>query len=108
MASPMEFELSEEQTLIRETARDFAAREIAPKAADLDKTQEWPAGIISKMASLGLMGVAVPAELGGAGMDTLSYALAMEEISAACASCGVIMSVNNSLFCDPIYKFGTA
>jgi butyryl-CoA dehydrogenase len=103
----MEFELSEEQTLMRETARDFATREIAPQAALLDKTQEWPGSIVSKMASLGLMGVAVPAEHGGAGMDTLSYALAMEEVSAACASSGVIMSVNNSLFCDPIYKFGT-
>ena len=59
------------------------------------------------MAELGLLGVAIPQEHGGAGMDTLSYALAMEEVSAACASCGVIMSVNNSLFCDPVYKFGT-
>jgi butyryl-CoA dehydrogenase len=104
----MEFELSDEQTLMRDTARDFAAREIAPKAAELDKSARWPAEILSKMAELGLMGVAIPEEHGGAGMDALSYALAMEEISAACASCGVIMSVNNSLFCDPIYKFGTA
>ena len=59
------------------------------------------------MGELGFMGMAVPEEYGGAGMDTLSYALAMEEISAACASCGVIMSVNNSLFCDPVLKFGT-
>ncbi len=59
------------------------------------------------MAGLGFLGMAIPAEYGGAGLDTVSYALAMEEISAACASCGVIMSVNNSLFCDPVYKFGT-
>jgi butyryl-CoA dehydrogenase len=104
----MEFELAEEQKLIRETAREFAAREVAPKAAELDKTARWPSEIIAKMAELGLLGVAIPQEYGGAGMDTLSYALAMEEISAACASCGVIMSVNNSLFCDPVYKFGTA
>jgi butyryl-CoA dehydrogenase len=102
----MEFELSEEQRMIRDTARDFAAREVAPKAAELDKTGRWPAEIVKKMAELGLLGVAIPQEHGGAGMDALSYALAMEEVSAACASCGVIMSVNNSLFCDPVYKFG--
>ncbi len=103
----MDFDLSEEQRLIRDTARDFAAREIASKAAELDKSGRWPGEIVKKMAELGFMGVAVPEEYGGAGMDTLSYALAMEEISAACASCGVIMSVNNSLFCDPVLKFGT-
>src|SRR6201995_1795744 len=103
----MEFELTEEQRMIRDTAREVAAREIAPKAAELDKSGRWPAEILTKMAELGLMGVAIPQEYGGAGMDTLSYALAMEEISAACASCGVIMSVNNSLFSDPVYKFGT-
>jgi butyryl-CoA dehydrogenase len=103
----MEFELTDEQKMIRDTAREFAAREIAPKAAELDKSGRWPSEILTKMAELGLMGVAIPQEHGGAGMDTLSYALAMEEISAACASCGVIMSVNNSLFCDPVYKFGT-
>src|SRR6185437_14531419 len=104
----MEFEVTEEQRMIRDTARDFAAREVAPKAAELDKSARWPNEIIAKMAELGLMGVAIPQEYGGAGMDSLSYALAMEEISAACASCGVIMSVNNSLFCDPVYKFGNA
>jgi butyryl-CoA dehydrogenase len=103
----MDFELTEEQRLMRDTTRDFAAREIAPKAAELDKTARWPNEILPKMAELGLLGVAIPEEYGGAGMDTLSYALAMEEVSFACASCGVIMSVNNSLFCDPIYKFGT-
>ena len=103
----MDFDLTEEQRLIRDTARDFAAREIAPKAAELDKTGRWPSEIIAKMAELGFLGMAIPQEYGGAGMDTVSYALAMEEISAACASCGVIMSVNNSLFCDPVYKFGT-
>jgi butyryl-CoA dehydrogenase len=103
----MDFDLTEEQQMIRETARDFAAREVAPKAAELDKTGRWPAEIVAKMAELGFLGMAIPQEHGGAGLDTLSYALAMEEISAACASCGVIMSVNNSLFCDPLYKFGT-
>jgi butyryl-CoA dehydrogenase len=103
----MDLELSDEQRMIRDTAREFAAREVAPKAAELDKSARWPAEIVAKMAELGLMGVAIPQEYGGAGMDTVSYALAMEEISAACASTGVIMSVNNSLFSDPVYKFGT-
>ncbi|HEY8088351.1 MAG TPA: acyl-CoA dehydrogenase [Polyangiaceae bacterium] len=103
----MDLELSEEQKMIRDTARDFAAREVAPKAAELDKSGRWPAEIVKQMAELGLLGVAIPQEYGGAGMDVLSYALAMEEVSAACASSGVIMSVNNSLFCDPVYKFGT-
>src|SRR3984885_14732945 len=103
----MDFELTDEQRMIRDTAREFAAREVAPKAAELDKTSRWPAEIVAKMGELGLLGVAIPQEHGGAGMDTLSYALAMEEVSYACASSGVIMSVNNSLFCDPVYKFGT-
>jgi butyryl-CoA dehydrogenase len=103
----MDFELQQEQRLMRETARDFAAREVAPRAAELDKTGRWPGEIVAKMGELGFLGVAIPQEYGGAGMDTLSYALAMEEVSAACASSGVIMSVNNSLFCDPVYKFGT-
>ena len=103
----MDFDLTEEQRLIQQTARDFAAREVAPKAAELDKTGRWPTEIVKQMGELGFLGMAVPQEHGGAGMDTLSYALAMEEISAACASCGVIMSVNNSLFCDPLLKFGT-
>ncbi len=103
----MDFEFTEEQRLIRDAARDFATREIAPKAAELDKSARWPSEIVKRMGELGFMGMAIPTEYGGAGMDTLSYALAMEEISAACASCGVIMSVNNSLFCDPVYKFGT-
>jgi butyryl-CoA dehydrogenase len=103
----MEFDFTEEQRLIRDAARDFAAREIAPKASELDKNSRWPAEIVKRMGELGFMGMAIPTEYGGAGMDTVSYSLAMEEISAACASSGVIMSVNNSLFCDPIYKFGT-
>jgi butyryl-CoA dehydrogenase len=103
----MDFDLTEEQRLVRDTARDFANREIAPKAAEIDKSGRWPAEIVTKMAELGFLGVAIPQEHGGAGLDALTYALVMEEISAACASCGVIMSVNNSLFCDPLYKFGS-
>src|SRR6202046_2830386 len=103
----MDFDLSDEHKLIRDTARDFATREIAPKAAELDKSGRWPTEIVKRLGELGFLGVAIPEEYGGAGLDTVSYALAMEEISAACASSGVIMSVNNSLFCDPLYKFGT-
>ncbi|GAC1394605.1 MAG: acyl-CoA dehydrogenase [Polyangiales bacterium] len=103
----MDLDLSEEQRMIRDTARDFAVKEIEPKAAELDKSGRWPSEIVPKMADLGLMGIAVPSELGGAGMDAVSYALAMEEICRACASCGVIMSVNNSLYCDPVLKYGT-
>ena len=102
----MDFELTEEQQLIRQTARDFAKREVFPKAAEIDENHRFPAELIEQMAELGFMGVAVPEEYGGAGMDNFSYVLAMEEISAGCASTGVIMSVNNSLVCDPIFKFG--
>ena len=103
----MHFDLTEEQRMIRDTARDFARAEILPKAAEIDKSGRWPAEIVKRLAELGFMGMCIPEEYGGAGLDAVSYALAMEEISAACASCGVIMSVNNSLFCDPVYKFGT-
>ncbi|MBW2454177.1 MAG: acyl-CoA dehydrogenase family protein [Deltaproteobacteria bacterium] len=103
----MHFDLTEDQQLIRQTARDFATREIAPKAAELDKEARWPTEIVSQMAELGFLGMAFPPEYGGGGMDNVSYVLATEEVSRACASCGVIMSVNNSLFCDPLYKFGT-
>ena len=103
----MDFELGDEYRLIRDAAREFAVKKIAPKAAELDKTGRWPSEIVSEMASLGLLGMAVPQAHGGSGMDAFAYALALEEISAACASCGVIMSVNNSLFCDPVLKFGT-
>jgi butyryl-CoA dehydrogenase len=103
----MRFELTEEQALIQQTARDFANREIAPIAGELDKQARWPSEVVSQMAALGFLGVAIPTEHGGSGMDNVSYVLAMTEISRACASCGVIMSVNNSLFCDPLNKFGS-
>lgn len=104
----MILELTEEQQMMRDMARSFAEREVRPIAAELDETGRFPAELVKKMAELGLMGVAVPEEHGGAGMDNLSYAIAMEEICRACASTGVIMSVNNSLVCDPIMTFGTA
>src|SRR5262245_15210660 len=103
----MNFDLTEEQKLVQATARDFAAREIEPKAAELDKTSRWPTEVVARMAELGFLGLAIPTEYGGAGLDAVSYVLVMEEVSRACASCGVIMSVNNSLFCDPVHRFGT-
>jgi butyryl-CoA dehydrogenase len=103
----MKFDLTEEQQLVQQTARDFATREIEPKAAELDKTARWPTEIVARMAELGFLGLAIPEQYGGAGLDNVSYVLVMEEVSRACASSGVIMSVNNSLFCDPLHKFGT-
>jgi alkylation response protein AidB-like acyl-CoA dehydrogenase len=103
----MNFELSDEQKMIQEMARKFAEREIKPVAAELDRTHSHPGQICAKMGELGLLGVTVPEEYGGAGMDYVSYALAMIEISKACASCGVIMSVCNSLYDFPVYKYGT-
>ena len=103
----MDFSLTETQQLIRETARDFARQEVAPGAAERDETHRFPAEIVRQLAALGFMGVAIPEELGGSGLDPLCYVLAMEEISRACAGTGVIMSVNNSLVCDPLHAFGT-
>ena len=91
----------------RQTCRDFADAQLKPIAAALDKEHRFPAEQIAAMGEMGLMGIAIPEEWGGAGMDALAYALAMEEISRGCASSGVIMSVNNSLYCDPVNKFGT-
>jgi alkylation response protein AidB-like acyl-CoA dehydrogenase len=103
----MDFELSEEQKMIQEMARDFTENEIKPKAPELDKTERHPVEIVQKMAELNLMGIAIPDVYGGGGADIVSYAVALEEISRGCASVGVIMSVNNSLVCDPLYTFGT-
>lgn len=99
--------LTEEHEMIRQAARDFAENEIAPIAAEFDESGEFPYKTIKKMGGMGLMGIEVPEEYGGAGMDTLSYVLALEEISRVDASHGTIMSVNNSLFCYAIYKFGS-
>jgi butyryl-CoA dehydrogenase len=103
----MDLELTQEQAMLQQTARDFALREVEPLAKDLDRNGTWPADIVKQMGELGLMGIAIDEKYGGAGFDNVGYALAMEEISRACASVGVIMSVNNSLACDPINKHGT-
>jgi butyryl-CoA dehydrogenase len=103
----MDLELTPEQQMIRETAREFARREVLPQAAAIDRAHEFPRQLVAKMGSLGLMGVAVPQTWEGAGMDTVSYVLALEEIARACASTAVIMSVNNSLVCGPLLAHGT-
>jgi alkylation response protein AidB-like acyl-CoA dehydrogenase len=100
-------DLTEEHQMIRDTARDFAQNEIAPIAAHFDETGEFPRETIKKMGALGLMGIEVPEEYGGAGLDTLAYVLAMIEIAKADVSHSTIMSVNNSLYCHGILKFGT-
>ena len=102
----MQFEFTDEQKMIQETARDFANGVVKPKAKDIDQTGQFPADTVKKLAELGFMGMMIPSEYGGAGFDAISYVIAMEEIAAACASTAVIMSVNNSLVCDPLMKFG--
>lgn len=103
----MNFTLTEEQIMIRDMARDFAQTELAPKAAEWDETETFPSEAVKKMGELGLMGIMAPAELGGSGMDMLSYVIALEEISAACASTAVTMSVNNSLYLGCIGEWAT-
>jgi len=103
----MEFNFTEEQIAIRDTARDFAENEIAPTAVERDIKAEFPTEIVKKLGEMGFMGKMVSPDWGGAGFDTISYVLAMEEISKVDASVGVIMSVNNSLVCYGIEKWGT-
>lgn len=101
------FQLTETHEMLRDTCRDFADKELAPKAGAIDKSHEYPQEQVRQLAELGLMSVAIDEEWGGSGLDNLAYAIAMEEICRGCASTGVVMSVNNSLYCDPINKFAT-
>ncbi len=103
----MNLELTDEQRMIRDMARDFARKDIAPLADKIDKEHYFPEELVKKMAELGLMGIMVDPEWDGAGMDTVSYVLAVEEIAAVCASTSVILSAHNSLCIDPIAKNGT-
>jgi butyryl-CoA dehydrogenase len=100
-------ELTEEQQLLQKSVREFAEAEVKPLAKENDETGKYPRGLFQKAAELGLTGVAIPEAEGGAGMDHISYAIVIEEISRVCASTGVILSVQNSLYCDPIHRFGT-
>ena len=107
MTSPgMSLTLTPEHEMIRQAARDFAQNEIAPIAGHYDETGEFPVETIKKMGAQGFMGLEIPEEYGGAGLDTIAYVLAMVEISKADAAHGAIMSVNNSLFCHAIYRWG--
>jgi alkylation response protein AidB-like acyl-CoA dehydrogenase len=103
----VDLKLGEEHRMIRDMARDFAQSEIAPIAAEHDETGAFPYETVAKMGAQGFMGIEVPEEYGGVGMDTLAYVLALEEISKADASHGVVMSVNNSLYCYGFLRFGT-
>jgi butyryl-CoA dehydrogenase len=104
----MELDLTQEQRMIQQLARDFAEKEVRPIAEAADRDARFPRETVARMGELGLMGIAVPEAFGGGGGDTVSYALAVEEVARGCASHAVIMSVNNSLYCDPIVKYGTA
>jgi butyryl-CoA dehydrogenase len=102
----MDFQLTEDQSLLLSAVREFAQDVVRPRAASIDQTGEFPRDIFAQAGALGLAGVSVPTEYGGSGMDTVSYSIVIEEISRVCANTGVILSVNNSLVCDPIEKFG--
>eukprot|EP00126_Sphaerothecum_destruens_P007261 Sdes_comp19768_c0_seq2m11820 len=99
--------LNEDHKMLRENFRNFSQKELQPHAATFDKEHKFPKDQIQMLAEMGLMGVSVPTQYGGSGLDYLSYAIAMEEISFGCASVGVIMSVNNSLYCSPVLAYGT-
>ena len=103
----MDFQLSDDQQMIQAAAREFAQNEIAPIAGEFDTTGKFPSETIRKAGELGFMGVEVPAEYGGAGLDPVAYALMIEEIAAADAAHSTIISVNNSLYCHGILEFGT-
>jgi butyryl-CoA dehydrogenase len=105
-AAGLSFELPEDVQSVREMVRDFAESEILPIAAKLDETHEFPAETTKRMAELGLLGMFVPEQWGGAGMSCLAYVVAIEELSRVCASHGVIASVNNSLVCYPLMAYG--
>jgi len=103
----MNLDLTDEQRLLQQSVREFAEREVRPNAKEIDETGRFPRETFAKAADLGLTGIAIPENYGGAGMDHLSYTIVMEEISRVCASTSVILSVQNSLFCDPIFRLGS-
>ncbi|MDD4307927.1 MAG: acyl-CoA dehydrogenase [Thermoplasmata archaeon] len=103
----MNFDLTKEQLMVQSAVRAFAEKEIKPIAAELDRTGDFPWPILRKMGGLNMLGMTVPREWGGAGVDSISYTLAIEELARVCGSTSVIMAVHNSVCCYPIYKFGT-
>jgi len=103
----MNFDLTEDQLRVRDAVREFAEKEIAPGTAAREKSGEFPKTILEKLGAMGIMGMMVPEPYGGSGADCLSYVVAVEELARVCASTAVIVSVNNSVFCYPVWKFGT-
>src|ERR1700675_1576434 len=103
----MDVELTDEQKMVQAVAREFAEKEVRPIASAIDREARFPRETVRRMGELGLMGIAVAEAWGGSGGDTVAYAVALEEVSRGCASHGVIMSVNNSLYCDPVANFGS-
>jgi len=103
----MDFDLSRDHKVLRDTVRDFVGKEIRPMAMKIDEEHKIPEELIAKMSAMGLLGSYIPEEYAGAGLDMLSYAIVVEEVSKACASSGVLISAHTSLACDPIYRFGT-
>jgi len=103
----MAYQLNEEQRMIRAMVREFAREVVLPTAAERDRTKEFPVEHLKSMGELGLMGMNVPPEYNGAGVDTVSYSLALQEIGYACASTAVVMSVHNSVACGPVYLYGS-
>ncbi len=103
----MNLDLTEDQKLLQKSVREFAESEVRPLAKEIDETGRFPRATFQKAAELGLTGVAMPEAEGGAGFDHIAYSIVIEEISRCCASTGVILSVQNSLYCDPIHRFGT-
>ena len=103
----MRLDLTEEQQMIQAMAREFAQEHIAPIASEIDRDARFPHETVKRMGELGLLGIMVPEAWGGSGADTVSYVVALEEIAKACASHAVVMSVNNSLYCEPVLKAGT-
>jgi alkylation response protein AidB-like acyl-CoA dehydrogenase len=94
------------QILLLEQIQNFVQQHLAPIASDLDKTGQFPTSIIQKLGEMGVLGMMVPETWGGSGVDTVSYAMTIEELAASCASTAVIVSVNNSLVCSPLLKYG--
>src|SRR5437016_6079075 len=103
----VDLQLTEEQELLLKSVREFAEREVRPLAKELDETGRFPRELFKKAAELGLTGVPFPESEGGAGFDHIAYTIVIEEISRCCASTGVILSVQNSLYCDPLHRYGT-
>jgi butyryl-CoA dehydrogenase len=103
----VQFDLTEEQTMVRETVRDFMREQIAPRVAKYDESGEFPHENLKELAELGLTGMIIPEQYGGAGTDTVSYCLTIEEIARICPSTAITVSVNTSVFCEPVNNFGS-